>query len=223
MEWSYPIIETRVIGGRDGYECFNEPGQDGNCIFLGAQWFPRLARYTDYEGWHNKAFLGSGEFTLEFGDYEVELTVPNDHVVSATGELANAGQVLTSAQRARLAQARTAAEPVYVVTPAEALAAEGRRPTGDKTWTFRARNVRDFAWASSRKFVWDAMGVRQDSAEQPLVMAMSFYPKEARPLWDAWSTKAVAHTLDVYSDFSFPTPTRPPSRSTARSAGWSTR
>jgi hypothetical protein len=206
MEWSYPLIETRVIGGRDGYECFREPGQDGNCIFLGAQWFPRLARYTDYEGWHNKAFLGSGEFTLEFGDYEVALTVPDDHVVSATGELANAGEVLTPAQRGRLAQARTAAEPVYVVTPAEALAAEGRRPTGTKTWTFRARNVRDFAWASSRKFVWDAMGVRQDSAEQPLVMAMSFYPKEARPLWDAWSTKAVAHTLDTYNDFSFPYP-----------------
>lgn len=206
MEWSYPIIETRVIGGRDGYECFNEPGQDGNCIFLGAQWFPRLARYTDYEGWHNKAFLGSGEFTLEFGDYEVSLTVPNDHVVSATGELANPAQVLTAAQRQRLAQARTAAEPVYVVTPAEAVAAEGRRPTGDKTWTFRARNVRDFGWASSRKFVWDAMGVRQNSAEQPVVMAMSFYPKEARPLWDAWSTKAVAHTIDVYNEFSFAYP-----------------
>jgi len=206
LEWSYPLIETRVIGGRDGYECFNAPGQDGNCIFLGAQWFPRLARYTDYEGWHNKAFLGSGEFTLEFGDYEVSLTVPNDHVVSATGELANAGEVLTAAQRQRLAQARSATEPVYVVTPPEALAAEAGRPTGEETWTFRARNVRDFAWASSRKFVWDAMGVRQDSAEQPLVMAMSFYPKEARPLWDAWSTKAVAHTLDVYSDFSFPYP-----------------
>jgi hypothetical protein len=206
MEWSYPLIETRVIGGRDGYECFREPGQDGNCIFLGAQWFPRLARYTDYEGWHNKAFLGSGEFTLEFGDYEVAITAPNDHVVSATGELANAGEVLTAAQRQRLAQARTATEPVYVVTPQEALAAEGRRPTGDKTWTFRARNVRDFAWASSRKFVWDAMGVRQENPEQPVVMAMSFYPKEARPLWDAWSTKAIAHTIDVYNDFAFPYP-----------------
>jgi aminopeptidase N len=206
MEWSYPLIETKVIGGRDGYECFTAPDQDGNCIFLGAQWFPRLARYTDYEGWHNKAFLGSGEFTLEFGDYEVDLTVPADHVVAATGELSNANAVLTAEQRARLARARSATEPVYVVTPPEALAAEGRRATGEKTWSFRARNVRDFAWASSRKFVWDALGVRQDSAEQPLVMAMSFYPKEARPLWDAWSTKAIAHTLDVYSDFSFPYP-----------------
>jgi hypothetical protein len=206
IEWSYPIIENKVIGGRDGYECFNEPGQDGNCIFLGAQWFPRLARYTDYEGWHNKAFLGSGEFTLEFGDYEVSVTAPSDHVVAATGEIANAGEVLTAAQRQRLAQARTATEPVYIVTPQEAVAAESRRATGEKTWTFRARNVRDFAWASSRKFVWDAIGVRQESAEQPLVMAMSFYPKEARPLWDAWSTKAVAHTIDVYNDFAFPYP-----------------
>jgi len=188
IEWSYALVETKVVGSRDGYECFTKPDEDGNCLFLGAQWFPRLARYTDYEGWHNKAFLGAGEFTLEFGDYEVALTVPNDHVVAATGDLTNPGAVLSAAQRARLEQARTAKDPVYVVTPAEALAAEKRKPTGDKTWVFRAENVRDFAWASSRKFVWDAMGVRQDSAEQPLVMAMSFYPKEARPLWDAWST-----------------------------------
>jgi hypothetical protein len=206
VEWSYPMIETEVIGGRDGYECFDEEWQDGNCIFLGAQWFPRLARYTDYEGWHNKAFLGSGEFTLEFGNYDVSLTVPDDHVVAATGEIANAASVLTPAQRQRLASARNASEPVYIVTPDEALANEASGATGEKTWTFRAQNVRDFAWASSRKFVWDAMGVRQDSAEQPLVMAMSFYPKEARPLWDAWSTKAIAHTINVYSDFSFPYP-----------------
>ncbi|MBL8770455.1 MAG: M1 family metallopeptidase [Phenylobacterium sp.] len=206
IEWSYALNETKVTGARDGYECFTRPDEDGNCLFLGAQWFPRLARYTDYEGWHNKAFLGSGEFTLEFGDYDVSLTVPNDHVVAATGDLTNPGAVLTPAQAARLQQSRTAREPVYIVTPAEALAAEKGKPTGTRTWTFRAQNVRDFAWASSRKFVWDAMGVRQDSAEQPLVMAMSFYPKEARPLWDAWSTKAIAHTIQVYNEFAFPYP-----------------
>ncbi|MCP3734626.1 M1 family metallopeptidase [Sphingomonas sp. RP10(2022)] len=206
IDWSYPMIESKVIGGRDGYECFTKPGEDGNCIFLGAQWFPRLARYTDYEGWHNKAFLGAGEFTLEFGDYDVSVTVPDDHVVAATGELTNAASVLSAAQRARLAEARTASDPVYVVTPAEALSAERGRPSGEKTWSFHADNVRDFAWASSRKFVWDAMGVRQDDAAQPLVMAMSFFPKEARPLWDAWSTKAIAHTIQVYSSFSFPYP-----------------
>ncbi|GGI72978.1 aminopeptidase [Polymorphobacter multimanifer] len=205
ISWSNPIIETRVIGGRSGYECFTRPGDDGNCIFLGAQWFPRLAVYSDYEGWHNKTFLGDGEFTLEFGDYEVSLTVPADHVVAATGELQNP-DILTAAQRDRLAQARTAREPVYVVTPAEAAAAERGKAAGTRTWRFKASNVRDFAFGSSRKFVWDAMGVKQESAEQPVVMAMSFFPKEARPLWDAYSTKAIAHTLKVYSDFSFPYP-----------------
>lgn len=203
--WSYPMIETRVIGGRSGYECFTKAGEDGNCIFLGAQWFPRLAVYSDYEGWHNKAFLGDGEFTLEFGDYEVNLTVPADHVVAATGELLNA-DILSAAQQARLAEARTASAPVYVVTPAEAAAAEKGKASGTRTWRFKADNVRDFAFGSSRKFIWDAMGVKQDSAEQPLVMAMSFFPKEARPLWDAYSTKSIAHTLKVYSDFSFPYP-----------------
>ncbi len=210
ISWSNPIIETRVIGGRSGYECFTKPGEDGNCIFLGAQWFPRLAVYSDYEGWHNKAFLGDGEFTLEFGDYEVNLTVPADHVVSATGELQNP-EILSAAQRARLAEAMDAKEPVYIVTAAEAAAAEAAaaergKASGTRTWRFKASNVRDFAFGSSRKFVWDAMGVKQASAEQPLVMAMSFYPKEARPLWDVYSTKSIAHTIKVYSEFSFPYP-----------------
>jgi len=208
IEWSFPMVETKLIGGRSGYECFTAKDEDGNCIFDVAQWFPRLAVYSDYEGWHNKAFLSSGEFTLEFGDYNVALTVPSDHVVAATGELQNAGAILTAAQRERLAKARTASEPVYVVTPDEALAAEKGKPTGEKTWVFKAKNVRDFGWATSRKFVWDAMGVKQadPKAEYPLVMAMSFFPKEARPLWDAYSTKAIAQTLKVYSDFTFAYP-----------------
>jgi aminopeptidase N len=205
MDWSVALPETNVVDGRGGYECFTKPGEDGNCLFLAAQWFPRLAVYSDYEGWHNKAFLGSGEFTLEFGDYDVSITVPADHVVSSTGELANP-DILTAAQRDRLARARTASAPVYVVTPEEAAAAERGRASGTRTWTFRARNVRDFAWASSRKFIWDAMGVKQDDAANPLVMAMSFFPKEARPLWDAYSTKSIAHTLDVYGEFAFPYP-----------------
>lgn len=204
--WSYPILETKVVGGRNGYECFEGAGEDGNCIFLGAQWFPRLAAYSDYEGWHNKAFLGAGEFTLEFGDYDVGLTVPADHVVAATGEVANPETALKPEWRARLAQARAADQPVYIVTPQEATAAEAHPGGGEKVWRFRAQNVRDFAWASSRKFIWDAMGVRQAAAERPLVMAMSFYPKEARPLWDAWATKAAANTIRTYSDFTFPYP-----------------
>lgn len=206
IEWSFPMGEANVVGGRSGYECFTQPGEDGNCIFEGAQWFPRLAVYSDYEGWHNKAFLGSGEFTLEFGDYKVALTVPADHVVAASGVLQNPETVLTAAQRQRLEQARSAQSPVYVVTPEEAVAAERGKASGEKTWVFAAENVRDFGWASSRKFAWDALGVKQDFAEQPLVMAMSFFPKEARPLWDAYSTKSIAHTLDVYGKFAFPYP-----------------
>ena len=206
IDWSFPMAEQKVVDGRSGYECFTGAGQDGNCIFEGAQWFPRLAVYSDYEGWHNKAFLGAGEFTLEFGDYRVALTVPADHVVSATGVLQNPDQVLSAAQRQRLEQAKTATAPVYIVTPDEAVAAERSRASGTRTWTFAASNVRDFGWASSRKFAWDAMGVRQDYAAAPLVMAMSFYPKEARPLWDAYSTKAIAHTIDVYGRFAFPYP-----------------
>ena len=206
VRWTMPIPETKVVWSRGGYECFTKPSEDGNCIFLGAQWYPRMSVYSDYEGWHNKAFLGSGEFTLEFGDYEVELTVPADHVVSATGELSNATEVLTAAQQSRLQAARTATSPVYIVTPDEALAAEKSIATNTKTWIFKAKNVRDFAFASSRKFVWDALGVKNADPRYPTVMAMSFFPKEARPLWDAYSTKSIAHTLKVYGDFTFAYP-----------------
>ena len=206
VSWTVPLPETKVVGGRSGYECFTKPGEDGNCIFLGAQWFPRLAVYSDYEGWHNKAFVGSGEFTLEFGDYQVELTVPADHVVSATGELINPSEVLTPAQQKRFSDAKTANAPLYVVTPEEAAAAEKGKATGTKTWKFRADNVRDFAFGSSRKFIWDAMGVKNADPAHPTVMAMSFFPKEARPLWDAYSTKSIAHTLNVYGKFAFAYP-----------------
>ncbi len=206
IDFSLPLPETNVVGGRSGYECFTKPDQDGNCLFLAAQWFPRLAVYSDYEGWHNAQFLGSGEFTLEFGDYDVSITAPADHTVAATGELRNT-DILSPEQRARLAEARTADAPVYIVTPAEAAAAEARAArSGTRTWNFSADNVRDFGWASSRKFIWDAMGVDQESAEHPVVMAMSFYPKEARPLWDTYSTRSIAHTIDVYNQFAFTYP-----------------
>ncbi|HYD27645.1 M1 family metallopeptidase [Brevundimonas sp.] len=206
IDFTLPLPETNVVGGRSGYECFTKAHEDGNCLFLAAQWFPRLAVYSDYEGWHNAQFLGSGEFTLEFGDYDVSITAPADHVVAATGELQNP-EILSAEQRARLDRARTADEPVYIVTPQEAAAAEARPArSGTRTWNFSADNVRDFGWASSRKFIWDAMGVEQESAEHPVVMAMSFYPKEARPLWDAYSTKSIAHTLDVYNQFAFTYP-----------------
>ncbi|MEO9969561.1 MAG: M1 family metallopeptidase [Hyphomonadaceae bacterium] len=207
LDFNFNMYDTGVIGGRAGYECFDEEDEDGNCIFLGAQWFPRLHAYSDYEGWHNKPFLGSGEFTLEFGDYEVEITVPSDHIVSATGELQNERAVLTAEQRARLNTARdTEGEITFIVSPEEARANEEDVSTDSKTWVFEAENVRDFAFASSRKFIWDAMNVEQINSGGEDVLAMSFYPNEAEPLWSAYSTKSIAHTIEVYSRFSFPYP-----------------
>ena len=203
IDWSFNIVEESIIGGRGGYDHF--PENDTYIYFL-AQWFPRLAAYTDYAGWQHKQFLGRGEFTLEFGNYEVEITVPADHIVSATGELQNESSVLSSEQRDRLKQARDADKPVFVVTPEEALANEAEGTSETKTWVFKADNVRDFAWASSRKFIWDGMTHKQDDAKQPEVLAMSFYPNEAEPLWSQYSTHSIVHTLDVYSRFSFPYP-----------------
>jgi hypothetical protein len=206
MDFAFNIVDSAAMGARGGYECFTKPDQDGNCIFLVSQWFPRLHAYTDYEGWHNKAFLGAGEFTLEFGNYDVSLTVPEDHIISATGSLTNAKAVLTPTQLSRYEQARTASAPVFIVTPQEAAANEADRSTATRTWNFKASRVRDFAWASSRKFIWDGMNVRQDGVDGPDVLAMSFYPKEAEPLWSAYSTKSVAHTIRVYSKYSIPYP-----------------
>ncbi|KAF0185337.1 MAG: membrane alanine aminopeptidase [Hyphomonadaceae bacterium] len=210
IEFDLPMVDNKLVGGRSGYECFTAAGQDGNCIFEAAQWFPRLAVYSDYEGWHNKAFLGAGEFTLEFGSYDVEITVPSDFVVASTGELVNANAILSPAQAQRLAAARVKYDrPSFIVTPAEALAAQTRRATTSKTWQFRANNVRDFAWAGSRKFIWDAMGVRQtrnNNGEPNNVLAMSFYPNEAEPLWSTYSTQAIAHTINIYGRMAFPYP-----------------
>ena len=203
IDYSYNIVNGDVIGPRAGYEHFADEGENGNTIYALAQWFPRLVAYTDYEGWTNKEFLGSGEFTLEFGDYEVAMTVPADHIVAATGELENANQVLTDEQRRRLREAETAERPILIVTPEEALANEAEGTNETKTWRFSAENVRDFAWSSSRKYIWDAKGYRQEGAEQELVVAMSFWPKEGGDLWAKYSTESVIHTLEVYSRFSF--------------------
>lgn len=199
VDWEHNILDEVAIGGRGGYEYFEE---DDNYIFGMAQWFPRLASYTDYTGWQNKQFLGRGEFTLEFGDYEVNLTVPSDHIVSATGELQNPRDVLTAKQRRRLADINTES-PIYIVTPEEAEENEKSKAKGEKTWSFKAENVRDFAWSSSRKYIWDAMKFEQDDEEVPEVLAMSFFPKEADPIWSQYSTQAVVHTMDVYNRFAF--------------------
>jgi hypothetical protein len=207
IDFEYNIVNGDVLRPRAGYEHFpDDEREGGNYIFALAQWFPRLVAYTDYEGWTNKEFLGSGEFTLEFGDYEVSMTVPADHIVSATGELQNPNDVLTREQRDRLREAESAQRPVYIVTPEEALENEAEGSNQTATWRFAAENVRDFAWSSSRKFIWDAKGHTQPGADQELVMAMSFYPKEGGSLWSEYSTEVVIHTLDVYTRFSFDYP-----------------
>jgi hypothetical protein len=202
MSWWYPVQDRMKHGGRAGYEYFPE---EDNYLYTIAKFHPRMALYADYQGWQHKQFLGQGEFTLTFGDFKVAITVPADHVVAATGTLQNESAVLSAAQRARLAKARTSDAPVMIVTPEEALQAERTKATAKKTWLFQASNVRDFAFASSRKFIWDAMN-------QPVagrnVLCMSFYPKEGNPLWERYSTKVVAHTVKVYSkhtvDYPYP-------------------
>ncbi|WJG09373.1 M1 family metallopeptidase [Aliiglaciecola sp. LCG003] len=207
IDYAFNIVEEDAVSARSGYEHFPDDAREGgNDIFLLAQWFPRLAAYTDYEAWTNKEFIGRGEFTLEFGDYDVELTVPADHIVSATGSLQNPNDVLTATQRKRLKQAEEAERTVFVVTEEEALENEKAATDEQKTWRFKAKNVRDFAWASSRKFIWDARGHQQGGDEQPLVMAMSFFPKEGGDLWKKYSTESIIHTLEVYSRFSFDYP-----------------
>jgi hypothetical protein len=190
IDWNYLITDYY---GRSGYEFFPK---DGNTNFHICHWFPRLAAYNDVNGWQNKQFLGQGEFTLIFGNYKVAITAPNDHIVGATGTITNMPQVLSATQIKRLDKAKTASEPVMIVTQAEAEAAEKGKPTGKKTWLFKADNVRDFAFTSSRKYIWDAMQV---DVEGKKVWAMSLYSKEGNPLWEKYSTQAVAHTLKSYS------------------------
>ena len=201
IHWEYNIVDAKKIRARGGFEYFEK---DKNYIYEIAQWFPRMAAYTDYAGWQHKQFLGRGEFTLEFGDYTVAITVPADHVVAATGTLENPREVLSEKQLERLGEAEEAEKPMFVITPEEAKENEKSRSKDEKTWVFRAENVRDFAWASSRKFIWDAQLHRQESGEP--VWAMSYYPNEAEPLWSKYSTHSVVHTLEVYSKFTFDYP-----------------
>ncbi|MBR9908310.1 MAG: M1 family metallopeptidase [Gammaproteobacteria bacterium] len=207
IDFGFNIVEEDAVGARSGYEHFPDDAREGgNDIFLMAQWYPRVAAFTDYEAWTNKEFLGRGEFTQEFGDFTVEIDVPADHIVSSTGVLQNPRQVLSNTQRERLEQAEKADKPVFIVTPEEALENEKAGTDKRKVWKFSAENVRDFAWASSRKFIWDAQGYQQGGDVQPLVMAMSFYPKEGGELWEKYSTASVIHTMEVYSRFSFDYP-----------------
>jgi hypothetical protein len=202
IRYSFNIVDAKVIRARGGYEFFEK---DDNYIYEMAQWFPRLVSYTDYSGWQHKQFVGRGEFTLELGDYTVRITAPADMVIAATGELQNSGEVLKAEWIERLAEAKQSQKPKFVITPDEAKANESSSKKSEltKTWVYDAKNVRDFAFAASRKFIWDAVGVDVDGKQ---VLAMSYYPNEAEPLWSQYSTEAIAHTLDVYGKFSFAYP-----------------
>ena len=196
IKYNYNINDRLKIGGRSGYEYFEN---EGNSIYTIAQFFPRMAVYNEVEGWQNKQFIGSGEFTLPFGDYKVNITVPDDHIVAATGELKNQSSVLNKKQIQRLETAKNNySNPVIIVTQNEAIENEKNKSNLKKTWSFEAKNVRDFGWASSRKFIWDAMAVDVSGKK---VMAYSYYPKEGNPLWEQFSTRVVAHTLKTYSKY----------------------
>lgn len=202
VEWSYPITDRSMyLLSREGYEHFPE---DNNNVYLIAHWFPRMCAFDDYEGWQNKQFQRLGEFALEFGNYKVNITVPADHIVASTGTLMNSREVLSATEIQRFEKARTSFEkPVFVVTEEEARAKEKTRSAAKKTWRFEATNVRDFALASSRKFIWDAQAVKLTNNT---VMAMSFYPKDGLPVWAEESTRAVKNALEVYSKYSFEYP-----------------
>jgi hypothetical protein len=200
IKWWYNINNYVEQGGRSGYEAF----EDGNNNYIIAQFFPRLCVYDNVEGWQNMQFWGRSEFALEFGNYTVNLTVPADHVVDATGKLQNAKKVLSKEQQNRYKKAMNSFDnPVMIVNQAEAEIAEKGRSTKMKTWSFYGENVRDFAFASSRKYIWDAMAVNINGKT---VMAQSLYPKEGNPLWEEHSTRVVANTLKVYSKYTFDYP-----------------
>ncbi len=200
IKWWYNINNYVEMGGRSGYEAF----PDGNNSYVIAQFFPRLCVYDNVEGWQNMQFWGRSEFALEFGDYTVNLTVPADHIVDATGVLQNEKEVLTKTQQKRWKKARkTFDNPVMIVTQAEAEIAEKGRSNKTKTWKFQANRVRDYAFATSRKYIWDAMAVKVNNHT---VMAVSLYPKEGNPLWEEHSTRVVANTLEEYSKMTFDYP-----------------
>jgi hypothetical protein len=201
IDWNYLIGNRRDDDERSGYEYFPK---DDNYLYAIAQFYPRMAVFDDFNGWQNKQFLGQGEFTLNFGNFDVKITAPADHVIAATGSLENESLVLNSIQLERLQSARASFDaPVVIITEEEAVLNEGSRSDQTKTWHYKADNVRDFAWVSSRKFIWDAQAVQLD---QKTTMAMSLYPKEGNPLWEQESTKAVVNTLKTYSEMTIEYP-----------------
>jgi len=201
IKWWYKINNHVTDRARSGYEYFEE---DDNRAYVIAQFFPRLAVYNDVEGWQNYQFWGNGEFALNFGNYEVNITVPEDHIMEATGSLQNPKEVLTKTEYQRYKKAlNTFDNPVIIVSQDEVVEKEKVKATKTKTWRFVAENVRDFGFATSRRFIWDMMAVKVGGKN---IIASSLYPKEGNPLWEEYSTRVVAHTLEVYSKYTFDYP-----------------
>jgi hypothetical protein len=195
IKWNYKLPERMKIGGRGGYEKFD----DGQCVFTLTQWYPRMCVYSDFQGWNNKQFTGRGEFALTFGNFDVTMKVPADHVIGSTGECTNYSKVLSKTEQDRWKKAQTSDKPVEIVTREEALAKEKNPDLSNyRVWNYKAENVRDFAWGSSRKFVWDAMAIKVEGKK---TMCMSYYPDESYSLYSKYSTKVVAHTIKTYSKF----------------------
>jgi hypothetical protein len=200
IKWWYNINDHVVDRARSGYETF----EDGNRGYVIAQFYPRMAVYNDVEGWQNSQFWGRDEFALPFGNFEVNITVPADHILDATGELQNRKEIFTKEMMSRYEAAQKSFDkPVKIVTQAEAEAASKGFATNSKTWKFKAENVRDYAFATSRKYIWDMMAVKMGKGS---VMAVSLYPPESNPLWEDWSTRTVASTLKTYSRMTFDYP-----------------
>ena len=200
IKWNYNIPDHTVDRARSGYEEF----ADGHRAYVIAQFFPRMAVFNDVEGWQNHQFWGNGEFALTFGDYDVSITVPADHILDATGELQNRKEVFSKTMMKRYEQAKKSYDkPVLIVTEEEAIEASKGFSEKKKTWKFKAKNVRDYGFATSRRFIWDMQAVKMANKD---VMAVSMYPKEGNPLWEEYSTKAVAHTLKSFSAHTFDYP-----------------
>ena len=201
IKWWYNINDHVKQDGRSGYETFPN---DTNRAYIIAQFFPRMCVYNEVEGWQNQQFWGDGEFALPFGNYEVNITVPADHILEATGELQNRKEVYSKEMMKRFNKAKKSYEkPVIIVNQQEAMDAEKSFSSEKKTWKFVANNVRDFAFASSRKYILDMMAVKIGDDD---VMAVSIYPREGNPLWEDYSTITVVEALKSFSKYTFDYP-----------------
>jgi hypothetical protein len=200
IDWNYKVPDKLTRNGRGGYEYFAE---DGNNLYSIAQFYPRMAVYSDFKGWQHLQFRSGAEFALNFGNFNLKITVPADHVVAATGECQNYKEMMSAKEYDRWQSAQQAKDVIEIVTLAEALEKSKTKSTAKKTWVFKADNVRDVAFNTSRRLVWDAMPA---FVEGKKVMCMSYYGKEAYPIYRKYSTKATAHTIKTYSKYTIPYP-----------------